>query len=191
MTIGCAVMIQQGASFEDFVKHSCAVVGASRALRGELPAVAAPGDRPPSAELVALKAELAAMEAMTDDEVRQACEANFSAAQAAWAARKAKRETLRDQFLAVLGKLHAWPAPAHALDVKEALIQEVEEAVRTFAHVRDLPPIMQTVTEWRIENVAAKRDAIKHREMWSHREWWAKDIEISLSFCREPNPQDH
>lgn len=170
MAIGCAVYIQQGASFEDFLVRAGAAAGANLVLRSEGPSSTLVGKCEVSGELDALRDQLRAVEAMTDDEVALTCECEFAAAQSAWAKRKSDREVLRGKYLTALGRLHAWAPPAGPFEAdlqqfKLDTIKVIETSIAMDCDkCCDRPPVMQTVLEWRIERGEHLKRAIANLE---------------------------
>lgn len=187
MAIGCAVYIQQGASFEDFLVRAGVAAGVSLILRDKPPALASAGKTPVSDELISLREQLIAVEAMSDDEVSQSCESEFAAAQVAWAKRKYDREILRGKYQTVLGQVRAWIPPTGIFEAdferfKQDAVKVIEASISVDCDkCGDRPPVMQTVLEWRIERGEHLRKAIAHLEETAPRYLFMQALKSSLT----------
>lgn len=164
MAIGCAVSIQQGGSFEDYLMRSGVAAGAQIMLRGPQAIGFALDDGPVSSELTAARIDLARFEALTDDGAEEACEAEYAAARASWEARQQTKAALRARYENVLAQLRSWVPPGPMFEpFKLERIREIEQSIACDCGCeRDQPPARLSAVQWRIQKISNTERVIEH-----------------------------
>lgn len=182
MAIGCAVSIQQGGSFSEYMMRAVVAAGAQIALRGPHALGFALDDSPVSVELAAARLELTLLEAMTDACAEIACEAEYQAARQEWEARLAGKALLRAKYEHVLEQIRSWAPPGPMFEqFKLDRIKEIEDSIASdCACDRDLPPARLSAVQWRIQKIADKERAIAHLETTAVRYKFVQALKNSL-----------
>lgn len=187
MATGYAVMIVNGASFEEFVMKCGVVAGAQLALHGPAPEQESPGRELVAAELRTLQEALTAFEIMSDESAQEACDAEYDLTCREWESRYVAREGKRVRYLAVLERLLVWPTPGAVFEAFKAdMVQQIETSMRSDCDAsRDLPPVRMSPNEWRVQQITEKQSAIEHLERTAARYAWMHELRASLGLTAE------
>jgi len=185
MAIGCAVAIQQGGTFEDYLMRCGVVAGAQITLRGPQALDFALDDGPVSPELVAARLELTLFEAMTEEGAEQACEAEYAAARAEWDKKQADKAALRSKYEFVLAQVRAWTPPGPMFEMfKLERIREIEQSIASDCGAgRDQPPVRLTGVQWRIQKISDTERLIEHLQTTAVRYKFVQALKNSLGIA--------
>lgn len=188
MAIGCAVSIQQGGSFSEYMMRAVVAAGAQIALRGPHAPGFALDDSPVAAELAAARLELALLDAMPEQRAQAACDAEYETAYSQWEARRASRIGLRAKYERVLEQLRNWTPPGPMFEqFKLDRIKEVEASIAgDCSSDRDPPPVRLTAVQWRIQKISDKERVIEHLETTAIRYRFVQALKTSLGISDTP-----
>lgn len=187
MATGCAVMILQGATFEEFVLKYGVIAGAQMVLHSPPADPESPGAGLVASELRTLQAELAAYECMTEEAAQIECDAEHELAVIEWRDRIATREAKRARYTLMIARLHAWSAPGPVFeDFKVAMIADVERSMASDCDSRpEREPMRLTPNEWRVQQIAEKQSAIEHLQRTAARYAWMHELRASLGLSAD------
>lgn len=164
MAIGCAVAIQQGGTFEDYLMRCGVIAGSQIAIKGPQSLQFAMDDAPVSVELNAARLELSLLEAMTEASAQAACDIEYAVACDEWERRCAAKAVLRGRYERVLDQLRSWTPPGPMFEpFKAERIREIEQSIAGDCSCeRDQPPVRLTATQWRIQKIMTQERVIEH-----------------------------
>lgn len=190
MAVGCAVVILQGATFEEYLLR-CGVVAGAQLARSHTPLVeASSGQMLVACEAAKLQADLDALIAMTDEAAEAECGAEHALACQEWEQRKTKRDATRLLYEAALARLDAW-VPGPMFDsLKADAVRDIEHSLACDCDERrDRQPVRLSPGEWRVQQITEKQSAIEHLQRTAARYAWMHELRASLGLSADASAQ--
>jgi len=150
--------------FRDFALQCARAFGAlidmrDEPLSAEIPEAIAPTSYY-SDRLAESEALLAALDRMSDDEIRQAAQADNDACTEAYRKRCQDVQDTRDRYLAMLEKVQAWtpPTPDHE-QMKSFMVRQLRDSIDCDCSYTPTAPVLMSATDW----LNARREDLKQQ----------------------------
>ena len=193
MPTGYTDLIGKGQSFPEFVMSCARAFGALVTMRDEPSDAVIPDEFVPTDYYVKnikrLKSELASIEKLTPEEVREAARLEFVDKFHQREAWRTERRILRDKYEEMLNKVNAWNPPSNDhYGLKRFMIQQIEESIRHDCWEYDDELVEDPPDVWLSKKKEAIRKSIAYhekedreeRERVADRNRWVRELRWSL-----------
>lgn len=172
MPTGYTHAVQTGeiTEFPDFAMQCARAFGALIMMRDEPSGAEIPEAFEPSTysaeRATEARAKLAALQAMTDPEIKAAADADYRGRLDSWEQRKRKRAEGKARYEAMLAKVTAWtpPTPDH-VEMKSFMLDQLKESIKfDCSGDYDVKPEPVSIYEWRIAEINRLTKDIAYHE---------------------------
>lgn len=193
MATGYTCIIEEGATFEEFVMRCARAFGLLIEMRDEPPGTPIPKEFKPPAytagEITKAKRNIEYYKNITEQEAQTEAFEHYKKQVAEYKREVETKSALKEQYENMLRKVHDWEPPTKDhIELKTFMIHQIKESIEFDCKVHNRKITWVTGKEWKKEQIEMAQEDIKHYEKKSLKETkrvdsknlWVKQLRESL-----------